>query len=61
MTSLQQNDESSRQAVQKTWLPALESELKSRVGWVDEAVSPFATAMRAATKIQNAFQPGKAA
>jgi hypothetical protein len=24
------------------WLAALESELKSRVGWTDEAVSPFA-------------------
>ena len=24
------------------WLPTLERELKSRVGWVDEAVSPFA-------------------
>ena len=24
------------------WLPALEQALKSRVGWVDEAISPFA-------------------
>jgi len=24
------------------WLPVLEQELKSRVGWMDEAVSPFA-------------------
>ena len=24
------------------WLAALERELKSRVGWADEAVSPFA-------------------
>lgn len=24
------------------WLPALEQELKRRVGWADEAVSPFA-------------------
>jgi hypothetical protein len=25
-----------------TWLPVLENELKRPVGWVDEAVSPFA-------------------
>ncbi len=24
-----------------TWLPLLEQELKRRVGWTDEAVSPF--------------------
>ena len=55
-------------AVRKTrWLPALEQALKSRVGWVDEAVSPFAAERRAAqtaaeiTKIQDAFQPVKAA
>jgi hypothetical protein len=24
------------------WLAALEKELKSRVGWIDETVSPFA-------------------
>ena len=50
-------------AVRKTrWLPALEKELKSRVGWVDEAVSPFAAetrAAQAAAKIQDAFQPAK--
>lgn len=35
--------EPARTAVRKTrWLPALEQELRSRVGWVDEAVSPFA-------------------
>ena len=32
-----------RIAVRTTdWLPALEKELRCRVGWVDEAVSPFA-------------------
>jgi hypothetical protein len=28
------------------WLPALEQELKQRVGWADEAVSPFARRQR---------------
>jgi hypothetical protein len=28
------------------WLPRLENELKRRVGWVDEVVSPFARASR---------------
>jgi hypothetical protein len=53
-------------AVRKThWLPALEKELKSRVGWVDEAVSPFAAKRRTApaeSKIQrDAFRPEKTA
>jgi hypothetical protein len=30
------------------WLAALEKELRSRVGWVDEAVSPFAIGRRRA-------------
>lgn len=30
------------------WLPLLEEELKSRIGWADEAVSPFALAGRTA-------------
>lgn len=29
------------------WLPLLEQELKHRVGWADEAVSPFARHQRA--------------
>ena len=33
------------------WLTALEQELKSRVGWIDEAVSPFAGRRRRRTKI----------
>ena len=32
------------------WLTALERELKSRVGWIDEAVSPFAGRRRARTE-----------
>ena len=47
------------------WLAALEQELKSRVGWVDEAVSPFARRKRtvpAQGKLQrDAFRPGRAA
>jgi hypothetical protein len=43
MTAFQHIEESDQRAARKTnWLPALEQELKSRVGWVDEAVSPFA-------------------
>jgi hypothetical protein len=65
MSAWQTNDEPSWNTVPKSnWLPVLEKELKSRVGWVDEAVSPFAAKTRAAqtaAKIQNAFQPGKAA
>lgn len=33
------------------WLTALEQELKSRVGWIDEAVSPFAGRRRRQPKI----------
>jgi hypothetical protein len=46
------------------WLPALEQALKSRVGWVDEAVSPFAGGRRPAHtpgKIAREPIPGKAA
>ena len=32
------------------WLAALEKELRSRVGWVDEAVSPFAIGRRRAAR-----------
>jgi hypothetical protein len=43
MTRLRRKNEATRLAIGKTqWLAALERELKSRVGWVDEAVSPFA-------------------
>jgi hypothetical protein len=65
MSAWQTSDEPFGNAVPKSnWLPALEKELRSRVGWVDEAVSPFASkarAAQAAVKTPNAFQPGKAA
>jgi hypothetical protein len=65
MNALRQDDEPAGKAIQKTrWLPVLEQELKRRVGWVDEAVSPFAVARRAAqaaAKIRDAFRPEKAA
>lgn len=49
MTALQHTEEPASRAARKTnWLPALEQELKSRVGWVDEAVSPFAAKRRKA-------------
>jgi hypothetical protein len=47
------------------WLAALEQELKSRIGWVDEAVSPFARRKRTVTapaKLPRGdFRPGRAA
>jgi hypothetical protein len=50
---------------QDRWLPALERELKSRVGWADEAVSPFASGRRPTqtpSEIQRAaIQTGMAA
>jgi hypothetical protein len=51
MTALQHTEEpepASRATRKTSWLPALERELKSRVGWVDEAVSPFAGKRRKA-------------
>jgi hypothetical protein len=44
MTGLHQDiDATEKRATRRpTWLPILENELKRRVGWVDEAVSPFA-------------------
>jgi hypothetical protein len=43
MTATRRADESNRIASRPArWLPVLEQELKSRVGWMDEAVSPFA-------------------
>jgi hypothetical protein len=55
-----------RIAVRQTdWLPTLEKELRFRVGWVDEAVSPFAAKPRlgqAEPQIQGeAFCPEKTA
>ena len=38
MRTMRHHDEPARKAIRKPrWLPALEQELKSRVGWVDEA------------------------
>jgi hypothetical protein len=65
MKTLRHHDEPARKAIRKPrWLPALEHELKSRVGWVDEAVSPFAAQARtapAAAKIQRGALSPKAA
>jgi hypothetical protein len=65
MNALRQNDEPAGKLARKTrWLPALEQELKSRVGWVDETVSPFAAqtrAAQAASKIRRNALPPKAA
>jgi hypothetical protein len=38
------------------WLTALEQALKSRIGWIDEAVSPFA-GRRRRTKIASKTVP----
>lgn len=47
------------------WLATLEQELKSRVGWVDEAVSPFARQKRTVSARgqlpRDAFPPERAA
>jgi hypothetical protein len=66
MTAVRRADESHRTPVRAPcWLPALEQELRSRVGWADEAVSPFAGARRlvqAPAKLQHeTMQTGKAA
>ena len=64
MTASQQEDEPARTVAGKTqWLAALERELKSRVGWVDEAVSPFAGRSRSAPAPfqRDVFPTGKAA
>jgi hypothetical protein len=37
-----------RPARKRSWLPALENELRRRMGWVDEAISPFARALHKA-------------
>ena len=39
------------------WLSALEQELKSRVGWIDEAVSPFAGRRRRGPSSRPKRQP----
>ena len=71
MKTLRQHDDPARKAIREArWLLALEQELKSRIGWVDETVSPFAaktqTARTAAKikiqeKIHDTFHPVKAA
>ena len=43
MTMQQRTRPANRTAVRPAqWLPVLEQELKFRVGWADETVSPFA-------------------
>ena len=66
MTTSRRKGEPARIAVRTTqWLAALEQELKSRVGWVDEAISPFARRKRAVSAPSqllpvDAFRPEKA-
>ena len=66
MTASRRKGEPARIAARTTqWLPALEQELKSRVGWVDEAISPFARRKRTVSAPSqlplDAFRPEKAA
>jgi hypothetical protein len=66
MNAVRRPDESGRTAIRAPrWLPVLERELRARVGWADEAVSPFAGARRPAqapAKLQHeTIQTGKAA
>ena len=56
--SIRSHQTTSPSAVRATnWLSALEQELKSRVGWIDEAVSPFAGRRRRRAKIAPKPQP----
>ncbi len=43
----QEEERLSVNPVRARWLPLLEEELRDRIGWADEAVSPFARASRA--------------
>lgn len=66
MISLQSMPEPSRTKARDTrWLSLLENELRSRIGWTDEAVSPFARSRRTAQAQRKvaptALQTGKAA
>ena len=66
MSAVRLADEPARAATRKTqWLAALERELKSRVGWADEAVSPFAMKRRRAVAQpeirRETFRPEKTA
>jgi hypothetical protein len=56
--SIRSHQATTPSAIRETkWLSALERELKSRVGWIDEAVSPFAGRRRRRTKIASEPQP----
>ena len=62
--SRQKNEQAQAAARKIRWLTALERELKSRVGWVDEAVSPFAGRKRTepvSAKIRPELLPGERA
>jgi hypothetical protein len=63
MTAQQRTNQANRTSVQpERWLPVLEQELKSRVGWADEAVSPFAVRKPAPTSRKaGPVETGKAA
>ena len=65
MPAQQRTNQTNRAAVPPNrWLSVLEQELKSRVGWADEAVSPFAGRKRAQTTRKISPEPvetGKAA
>ena len=57
MTVLRQNELGRRAIREIRWLAALEKELRRRVGWVDEAVSPFAGRRRTESTPANRPQP----
>lgn len=44
--ALRDDSEGKRTTPKMRWLPLLEQVLKLRIGWVDEAVSPFARRRR---------------
>lgn len=64
MTTLQTSPMPERAAARReSWLTALEKELRSRVGWADEAVSPYAIRRKAGArgKSRRVALAGKAA
>ena len=54
--ALHEDSEGKRTTVKMRWLPLLERVLKLRIGWVDEAVSPFARRRREAKTKPNIRQ-----
>jgi hypothetical protein len=57
MTARAKEEPISSPARKGRWLTALETELKSRIGWIDEAISPFAGRRRVRARAKTALPP----